>query len=208
MKKVLILGAGSLAKEFECWSSGYLDIVGFVGGTNDHVPPSFVCPNKYFNDENIYDQNTRSLIMAIADPSLKEILYKKYTQQGFTFENFIHPSAVIAKTAVIGAGVVISPNVVISANVVLSTLVYINYGCGVGHDAFIGAYTQVNPGVQISGYVKIGNKSTLGAGVTVLPNIEVGNLASIGAGSTVVGNVSPESTVFGNPARKILIDKS
>jgi hypothetical protein len=87
MKKVLILGAGSLAKEFECWSSGYLDIVGFVGGANDHVPPSFVCPNKYFNDENIYDQNTRSLIMAIADPSLKEILYKKYTQQGFTFEN-------------------------------------------------------------------------------------------------------------------------
>ena len=43
----------------------------------------------------------------------------------------------------------------------------------------------------------------MASSATILPRIKIGNDAIIGAGSVVVRNVEENTTVFGNPAKKI-----
>ncbi len=106
-------------------------------------------------------------------------------------------------------------------NISLGKRVFINSGCTfqdqggilIGDDAQIGHNVVLvtlnhdkNPQNRRTIYpspIKIGSNVWIGSGAILLPGVSVGDGAVIGAGSVVTGDVEPNSTVAGNPARKI-----
>ena len=124
----------------------------------------------------------------------------------------IYDSAMIGKETKIGAFAEIGNNVKIGKN------------CSIGFGAFIPENVKVEDNVFIGpGTVFTNDKyapskgkwrdepptvvekgASIGANSTILPNITIGHGAIIGAGSVVTRNIEPNTTVYGNPAKRII----
>ncbi len=125
--------------------------------------------------------------------------------------------AVILKNAKIGdecnicAHVFIENDVVIGNRVTIKSGTQIWDGIRVEDDVFIG------PNVSFSNdkfprskkYLDMYDKTliekgaSIGAGAVIIPGLTIGSNSMVGAGSVVTKNVSPNSVVFGNPAKHI-----
>jgi acetyltransferase-like isoleucine patch superfamily enzyme len=100
----------------------------------------------------------------------------------------------IGENCSIGCGVFIPENVIIEDNVFIGPhTVFTN-------DKYApskGEWRKEPPTVVESGV-------SIGANSTILPNLTIGRNAKIGAGSVVTKDVEPDTTVVGNPARRII----
>ena len=203
MEKILIVGTGGLAREFSSWCSDYFQIVGYSSeNITEHA--EFNLPGIVHSGDVTPDEaGTDIVFVAIGTPSLKAKVYKQFSNLGFKFPSYIHPSSTVSDKANIGDGVIISPNCVVSPNVTLNRLVYVNFSCGIGHDTVVGNYVQINPGSQLGGFSKIGNSVLIGSGSIILQGITVGNEATVGSGSVVLSRVATGATVLGNPAKRM-----
>ena len=79
--------------------------------------------------------------------------------------------------------------------------VLINLNCTIGHNTFVGKYTEICPGVCISGSCHIEEGVFIGTGAILLPKIRIGKGAIIAAGAIVTSDVSSNTMVAGNPAK-------
>jgi len=206
MKNVLVVGTGGLAREFSSYfydHTKYINIIGF-STTNPEEHAQFNLPGTLFGDEVTPDLvGTKNVIIAIGNPISKSLIYHKLKAKGFSFPSMVHPSSIVSNNIIIEEGVVISPNCVISPNVTLRALSYLNFSCGVGHDAVIGRFVQVNPGTQLGGFTVIGDESLIGSGVVVIHGVNIGNRTTIGSGSVVFSRVVDGATMIGNPAKRL-----
>ena len=75
-------------------------------------------------------------------------------------------------------------------------------GCGVGHDAHLGAYSTLCGYCAVCGHVQIGKRAFIGTSAVVAPSKKVGDDAYVCMGSMVMTNVKPGIKVMGNPAKK------
>lgn len=206
MKKVIVIGTGGLAREFTSFFSVETRLAQIVGyySTNLEEHSKFNLPGALF-DSGFTPSfvGTDLAVIAIANNEAKQRLSEKLKGRGFNFPSFVHPSSVVSKSAYINEGVVISPNCVVSPNVRLGPFSYLNFSCGIGHDAILERYLQINPGSQIGGWAIVREFSTVGSGSTILQGVEIGKGSTVGSGSVVFANVLDGVTVLGNPARRI-----
>jgi acetyltransferase-like isoleucine patch superfamily enzyme len=93
---------------------------------------------------------------------------------------------------------------VISNSVHLGEGVLINALASVHHDASIGQYSEICPGVRILGGVSVGEFCQIGANTTILPKVKIGNNVIIGAGAVVLADIPSNSKAVGIPAKLIL----
>lgn len=119
------------------------------------------------------------------------------------FATIVHPSASISPYARIGVGSAILQHVVITADTVVGDHVILLQNACLAHDDLLGDFVTVAPGAVITGYVKLGEGAYIGAGSTIMAGTTIGRGAIVGIGSVVLNDVSPERTVFGNPARAL-----
>ncbi len=210
MKNLIIIGAGGFGREVFSWASdmpennkdwqnvgfiddnvdalkGYNYSVGIISTLQDYI----VKPNDIF-------------VCAIGKPQTKQVCVEIIKRKGAKFfANIVHPTSVIAKNVKLGEGTILCAMTVINADADLGNFVTINNHSSVGHNAKVGDWSQINCFCDVTGGVTIGKSVFFGSSASVLPGLKIGDNVIVGAGSIVVKNVEENSTVFGNPAKKI-----
>ena len=207
-RRLFIIGASGFGREMESWLdlipeneidwyiAGYLD-------KNKKALNDYPSHLKVLGEEDNFDFKQKDLvILALADPKLKEKIYKRLKDK-VEFFTYIAPNAVIGKFCEIGEGSIICPNCILTTNVKIAKCTFVNCGSQIGHDVQIGDFVTINSQIEIAGDCILGNKIFMGSNSMIIPGKKIGNEATIGAGSVVIRNVKKNTTVFGNPAQRI-----
>lgn len=118
--------------------------------------------------------------------------------------NAIHPSAVISASVKMGDGVMIAANATLNPLTEIGRGVICNTSSSIDHECIIGDFTHIAPGAVLCGNVKVGRSTFIGANSVIRQGITIGNNVTIGAGTVVVKDIPDNSTVIGNPARKLV----
>jgi sugar O-acyltransferase (sialic acid O-acetyltransferase NeuD family) len=211
MKNLLIVGAGGFGREIFSWATDMINaqkatwaITGFLDDDANALE-GYNYPISILSSLDNYTVGPNdTFVCAVGDPATKEKIIAKLKAKGAkNFATIVHPTAVLGYNVQLGEGVILCPMVVINADAKLGDFVTVNNQSNVGHNSTVGQYTQISGYCDITGGVTIGEKAFFGSSVAVLPGTKIGNNVIVGAGSVVVRRVEDDSTVFGNPAKKI-----
>lgn len=200
MDKIIVIGSGGHAKVvIDAAIDAGKKVIGLVD-TNYQNQKETILGIKVlggFETLSKYDKTKVSLIIAIGDNLKRKEYYLKLKKQGFLFAKIIHPTSVISKFTTIGEGAFINAGVIINAEVVISNNCIINSGSIVEHEAKIGDYTHLAPGVRVGGRTIIEEGVFVGIGSNIAQSIKIGHNATIGAGSVIIKDIHENSTVVG-----------
>lgn len=194
MSGIIILGAAGLAKEFYFYvkrAYPYITEYIFVNDLDDgqiflDIDGKQFKVIKDWNFDKKYD-----FIVAVGKPLIKKQLVKKALSSGLKpHKTIIDPSAIVLMSEDnIGLGGMISPGCVVTSNIKLGDYVTLNLNTTVGHDTIIGDYCTTNPGVHISGQIKMGTCNEFGTGCIVRDRLNIGSNKTFGAQTAVVKDI-------------------
>lgn len=214
MRDIVIVGASGFGKEVLQLLNKineenlYWNILGFI---DDNPELLGVTINNYKvigQIEYLKNISFCYVVIAIADPSLKEMLVEKIKGFGkdFIFPNLIYPNVEVSVDVnQIGVGNILSNGCIFTSNIIIGDFNTFNTRSTLGHDVILGNYNTLNPNVQISGQVIIGSNNFFGANSVVLQGMKIGFNNYIGACSLVIRNIKNGVKVFGIPAQKFKI---
>jgi len=148
------------------------------------------------------------VVVAVGGPAARERIVGKATAKGFRFATIVHPRVERSRWIEFGAGTIVCAGNILTTNIRLGNHVHVNLDCTVGHDAILGDYTTLAPGVHISGWVHTGRRVYIGTGAVVINGTESAPVvlhddAVIGAGACVTKSIAAGLTVVGVPARPL-----
>jgi len=157
-----------------------------------------------YNSENFKKHKVH---FGVLNSHIKYVLYEHFKHsKGVRREqylNLIHRSVFVSKSVKIDYGILVEPISVVSSFTLLGFGVTIKRSCSVGHHCTLDDFVKLNPGVVISGNVKIGKGTEIGSGATVSNHITIGKNCLIGAGSVVTKDIPDGVVAYGNPCRVI-----
>jgi sugar O-acyltransferase (sialic acid O-acetyltransferase NeuD family) len=208
-KPLLIYGAGGLGREVMSLLLALPEWLP-LGFVDDNVPAGQVVMHGLgvkggLDVLNAYPEPI-DVVIGIGDPLIKARLVRAITNPRVQYPTIIHPAAILQDRASIqcGAGCIITAGCLLTTAITLGNHVLLNLNVTVGHDAVLGDYASVMPGVNISGRVKIGALTYLGSGANVRNSIVVGERSVVGMGAVVVRDVPAGTTVAGVPAKPLV----
>lgn len=213
MYRLYILGAGGFGREVWTWIKTYpktvplenWQLAGFIDANPNALNGFAIGASVLADPETFVPSDNDRLVCAIGDPKTKLRLGQQQKSRGGIFVTLIHPSAIVGSQCQIGEGCIICPGAVLTTNVILGDFVILNVHSTVGHDATVGSGCTLSGHVDITGGVVLGEGVFLGSHACVLPGTHIGEYAKIGAASVAIRNVPPHVTVFGVPAKKVIV---
>ncbi len=209
MKRLIILGAGNIGKivcEYARLMKDYKtewDIAGYLEFADKEVNADPSYPAIIGTIEDYQPQADDVFVCSYAAVADREKSVQIIEAKGGKFINVIHPTANILSTNKIGVGNVIGAFTTLSVNTTVGDHCVIQDHCNIGHDCVIGDFTHLYVGNIVCGINPLGRKVTVYTGSVVYPKLKVGDNATIGAGSVVMRAVKADTTVMGNPAKKL-----
>lgn len=138
---------------------------------------------------------------------IREEMFQKCKLMGYTFDNYVHPTAVIAKDMVIGEGNVFLEGVICETGCSIGNANFFYGGAIVGHDTVIGDYSTFSLRSTISGCCKVNNNCFVGNSGIVRDKVILGKRTLIGEGACAFKNMD-EYSVIKAPQSSIMIGKS
>lgn len=128
---------------------------------------------------------------------VRERIYDRLKQIGYSIPAIIDPSAVLANGVQIGEGAFIGKRAVVNSNARIGRMCIINTGAIVEHDNEIGEFSHIAVGSVLCGGVKIGKRALIGANATVIQGVRIGDGAIVGAGTTVRHDMESGQVYYG-----------
>lgn len=172
---------------------------GAMGEANGRPIYSF----QQFIDRDVAD---KSVVIAIADASVRQKLAEKCAASGFGFSKVQAANVVIGDQVEMAEGSIMCPFTHITSNVRVGRQFHANIYSYIGHDCVIGDFVTFAPGVKCNGNVVIEDGAYIGTGAilkqgTPAKPLRIGAGAVVGMGAVVTKDVPAGVTVVGNPAR-------
>jgi sugar O-acyltransferase (sialic acid O-acetyltransferase NeuD family) len=205
---MIIIGAGGFAKELLeiCHQLGRTENLVFFDNISTDLPNllfgKFPILKSEAEIKAHLSSKSKNIALGIGNPKLREQLSDQFTTLGGQLETLISPKAHLGfYNNSIEEGVCIMTGSILTTNVHLKKGALINLNCTIGHDVQIGAFSEICPGVHVSGKVKIGDGCYIGTGAVILPGLNIGEQAIIGAGAVVTKDVPAGKIVKGVPAK-------
>ncbi|MGL2964106.1 NeuD/PglB/VioB family sugar acetyltransferase [Flavobacterium sp. RSB2_4_14] len=210
MRNLVIIGASGFAREM------YDLALACYGNQSDFRIKGFLSDNP----SNIEDLGYPPVLNTVTDYepvdgdvffcAIGNLYHRKKTveiilSKGGKFINLIHPTAIISPSVKLGIGVGIKSFCVLASDVTVEDFTFLQSSVIMGHDVHIGRFCQVNSFSFFAGYVRVHDMVSVNAGVRIIQNIVVEEESVVGIGSVVLHRVRKNTTVFGNPAKRIVL---
>jgi sugar O-acyltransferase (sialic acid O-acetyltransferase NeuD family) len=144
-----------------------------------------------------------SYIIGTPSPQKYRLIEEMKEKYSLSFSTLIHPTVTVGSHVHIGEGVTINVQTVIGPNAYLDDFCFLNRCCSLGHEAKIGKYTLLSPGVTVGGATHIADKCSLGMNAIIFDGLYIGDWAIIGAGSLVNKDMPRGVIAYGAPAKII-----
>ena len=139
------------------------------------------------------DNPGASVFVAIGDNAVREQIYRQL--RGHDFPALIDPSAQVSPTTEFRHGTYIACEAVVSVGTDIGKFVIINARAGIGHDSVVGDFSNVCPGVSLSGHTVLGKAVFMGTNSCTAPGMRVGDGAVVACGTPVLKNLEAGSTL-------------
>ncbi|MFM7014759.1 MAG: acetyltransferase [Bacteroidota bacterium] len=209
MKNLIIIGArgfgrelSDFAKDCEGYGKEFL-LKGFLDDNEIALDGFQNYPNILGSVEDYVVQENDVFICGLGSLKWSEYYTKIIISKGGIFINLIHQEAVIRSNVVLGIGNVIGKGTLISTDVKIGNFTQIMTYCILGHDVIVGENCRIGDYSFLGGFTQVEDNVFIAVRATVLDRIKIKTWSTIGAGSVVIKNVAQNTTVFGNPAKKI-----
>lgn len=211
MKSLVIIGAGGCGRELyflakeslgygeEFVIKGFIDDNIYALDGFDGYPPMLGTVGDYIPEED--DVFTCGLGNVAPKKKCVEIILSR----GGKFINIIHKTATVRENSTLGIGCIICDGVFISCDVRIGDFVTIQRMSNFGHDVRIGSFCQFNSNSYMGGGAEVGDMVTVHTGAIITPGKKVSDFCTVNAASVVIRNVKEGQTVFGSPAKPLLI---
>jgi len=209
MKRLLIVGAGGFGREMFHWVRQHPDhgvrwtLGGFLDDNAEALHGFGRDPGIVGSLRDYKPSPGDLLVCGLGLPKSKKAVVEPLLARGAEFLTFVHPAATVGGNVQLGQGTIVCPGAVLTADIRVGNFVTVNNCATIGHDATVGDYTTLSCHADITGFCKVGEGVFFGSHAGMIPSTSVGDWALVGAGSMVIMNVSPETTVFGVPAKRI-----
>jgi UDP-perosamine 4-acetyltransferase len=205
---MLIVGAGGMATQiFPDLVFMNLQDIAFWSETNTRY--TFI-GEKYpilqtDNEVTRFFQSTsRSYLLCVGSGPHRRGLEEKFNALGGNLVTYVSPlSTVSPYGSELGTGTIVMSHVIIEPGVRTGRACIFNKTSNVGHGCSIGAYTELAPGVILTGEVSIGDNCYVGTRAIILPGVSIGHNSVIAAGSVVRKDVPDNALVAGEFAKVI-----
>ncbi|MCI8669518.1 MAG: hypothetical protein HFI34_08380 [Lachnospiraceae bacterium] len=206
MKNLIIVGNGTYAKMMK----KYIDMTLFGQVLSYVADKEFIYETELdginvISFEELFERFSEkeiTLIMGIGYTqmsNLRKKIFERCKERGYRFENYIHPTAIIAPDAKIGEGNNILETVIIEAGVSIGNGNLFYGGVIIGHDSSVGDYNTFSVKAVTAGFVTIKNNCFLGVASAVKNDIIINDYSMIGAMACGYKDMAEYSVVV--PAR-------
>ena len=107
----------------------------------------------------------------------------------------IDPSAQVSPTTEFRHGTYIAAGAVVSVGTDIGKFVIVNARSGVGHDSTVGDFSNICPGVSLSGHTVLGKGVMMGTNSCTAPGVKIGDGASVACGTPVYSDLKAGETL-------------
>lgn len=211
MRNLYIIGARGFGREvyeLAVQTQEYkkdFDIIGFLDDKSDALNGFSGYPPIISSVEKFTPSDYDVFICALGDVGYKRKYVDILLSKGGRFINLIHPTAYISSNSKLGNGCIVGAYTRISCDVIIGDFNTFQPFCAIGHDVVVGNYNHFNTYSFLGGGVRIGDLVTLHTGSIIHPKKIIGNSSIVGAGAVVLRNIQNQTTVYGNPAKKLIM---
>lgn len=209
MRNLVIIGAGGFAREMydlatSCYGSDIdFKIKGFLSdGVSNIESMGYPAVLGVVSEYQIQPNDV--FFCAIGKLTDRKKTVEIIRSKGGKFINLIHPTAIISPSVKLGVGVGIKSFCVLASDVTVEDFTFLQSSVIMGHDVHIGKFCQINSFAFFAGFVNVRDLVSVNAGVRIIQNIVIEEESVVGIGSVVLRRVKKGTTVFGNPAKKIV----
>ena len=209
MKQLIIIGDGGMGRtlyDMAQESIGYGDeflIKGFIDDNMNALDGFNGYPSIIGSISSYVPEDEDLFICSIGGASRKSCIQQLLDREG-RFLTMIHKTARIGSNVQLGEGNLVGAFTTIAADAKIGNYNFIQSYTIIGHDVVIGDWNRIDSHVMCIGGIKIGNHNMIHTSAVLNHQVEVGDDAHIGACSFVTRNVESGTTVFGNPARRLM----
>lgn len=190
MKKVIIIGNSDYARLIR----EYVDELDEYHCDGFSVDGAYISESKidglpviaFEEIKSFFPVDSVKLILAIGYQKLgktRRDLYSRYSELGYCFTNYIHPSAHVDKKCVMGNGNIFLESVIVQKRVKIGNGNVFFQDSMISHDDVVGNFNTFCGRSLLCGYVKVADCSFFGAGSIVKDKIEVASYNFVGAGA-------------------------